>query len=225
LAGLDVTFKVTLKEIKEEILPEIDDEFAKSLGEYQTPDEVREAIRRDLNQRYEAQSKRQLREDILGMLMEQSDFELPEGLVKAELSAIVRDAQNLMAYKGMSQQGSDQTEEELSKKYRPLAERKVREYLLLQEVIQQENITLTNGDLEKAYEAFAGSLNQPVETIKEYHDSDKEAYEVFRQKTLEKQVINWIVENSDVERVEAGNEALEKAPSQNSENETPPESS
>jgi trigger factor len=225
LAGLDVTFKVTLKEIKKEILPEIDDDFAKSLGEYQTPDKVREAIRRDLNQRYEAQFKRQLREDILDTLIEQSDFDLPEGLVEAELSAIVRDAQNLMAYKGMSQQGSDQTEEELSKKYRPLAERKVREYLLLQKVIQQEKITLTDEGLDEAYEKFAGSLNQPVETIKEYHDSDKEAYEVFRQKTLEKQVINWIVENSDVERVEAGNEALEKAPSQNSENETALESS
>jgi trigger factor len=170
-----------------------------------------------LNQRYEAQSKRQLREDILDMLMEQSDFELPEGLVEAELSAIVRDAQNLMAYKGMSQQGSDQTDEELSKKYRPLAERKVREYLILQKVIQQENISLTDEDLEKAYEAFAGSLNQPVEIIKEYHESDKEAYEVFRQKTLEKQMINWIVENSHVERVEADKEALEKPPSRTSE--------
>jgi trigger factor len=225
LAGLDVTFKVTLKEIKAEVLPEIDDAFAKSLGEYQTPDELREAIRKDLDQRYEAQSKRQMREDILDMLMEQSDFELPEGLVEAELSAIVRDAQNVMAYKGVSQQDPGQTEEELSKKYRPLAERKIREYLLLQKVIQQEKITLTDEDLDEAYEKFAGSLNQPVETIKEYHDSDKEAYEVFRQKTLEKQVINWIVENSDVERVEADKEPLEKAPSQSSETETPPESS
>jgi len=225
LAGLDITFKVTLKEIKKEILPEIDDAFAKSLGEYQTPDEVREAIGKDLNQRYEAQSKRQQREDILDMLMEQSDFELPGGLVETELSAIVRDAQNLMAYKGMSQQDSDQTEEGLSKKYRPLAERKVREYLLLHKLIQQEKITLTDEGLEEAYEAFAGSLNQPVETIKEFHDTDKEAYELFRQKAMEKQVINWIVENSHVERVEADNEASEKAPSQSSETETPPESS
>ena len=223
LAGLDTTFKVTLKEIKKEILPEIDDAFAKSLGAYQTPDELREAIREDLKRSYEAQSRRQLREDILDMLMEQSDFELPDGLVEAELAAIVRDAQNLMAYKGKDPQQQDQTEEVLSEKYRPLAERKVREYLLLHKVIQQENITLTDEDLEKAYEAFAGSLNQPVETIKEYHDSDKEADAAFRQKTMEKQVINWIIEQSHVEKVEADKEAVEKEPSQTSE--TTPESS
>jgi trigger factor len=222
LAGLDVTFKVDLKEIKEEVLPEIDDAFAKSFGEYQTPEELREAIRKDLNRTYEAQSKRQLREDILDMLMEQSDFELPEGLVKAELSAMVKDAKNLMNYRVIRQQ-SDQTEKELSENYRPLAERKVREYFLLQKVIQQENINLTDEDLEKAYEAFAGSLNQPVETIKEYHNSDKEAYEVFSQKTLEKQVINWIIEHSHVKKVEADKEAVEKEPSQTSE--TAPESS
>jgi trigger factor len=213
LAGLDTTFRVTLKEIKKEILPEIDDEFAKSLGDYQTVDELREAIRDQLKGSYKAQSKRQLREDILDMLMEQSDFELPDGLVEAELSAIVKDAQNLMAYKGKDPQQQDQTEELLSEKYRPLAERKVREYLLLHKVIQQENITLTDEDLEKAYEAFAGSLDQPVETIKEYHNSDKEADAVFRQKTLEKQVINWIIEQSHVEKVEADKEAVEKEPS------------
>jgi trigger factor len=223
LAGLDVTFKVTLKEIKEEILPEIDDEFAKSLGEYQTPDEVREAIRKDMNQRYEAQSKRQLREDILDMLMEQSDFELPEGLVEAELSAIVRDAHNLRGYKGMSQQNLGQTEEELSKKYRPLAERKVREYLLLQKVIQQEEINVTDERLDEAFEEMAKVVNQPMERIKELHEGDKEAYELLRQRVLEKEVINWIVENSHVERVKAGNEASEKGQSANPE--TEPESS
>ncbi len=225
LAGLDVTFKVTLKEVREEILPQIDDAFAKSLGEYQTPDEVREAIRRDLNQRYEAQSKRQLREDILDILMEQSDFELPGGLVEAELSAIVKDAQNLMAYKGMSRQGSDQTEEELSKKYRPLAERKVREYLLLQKVIQQEEINVTDEQLDEAFEKMARVVSQPKETIKELHEGDREAYELLRQRALEKELIKWIVEHGDVERVEADNEALEEEPSQSSETETALESS
>ena len=222
LAGVDTTFKVTLKEIKQEILPEIDDAFAKSLGPYQSPDELREAIRQDLSRTYEGRSKRQLREDILDRLIEQSDFELPEGVLQAELSAVVNDAKNLMNYKGIPQQ-RDQTDEMLSEKYRPLAERRVREYLLLQKVIEQEDITLTDEDLEKAYEALAGHLNQPVETIKQYHNSDKEAYEVFRQKTLEKHVINWIIEQNHVEKVEADKEALEKEPSEASE--TPLESS
>jgi len=225
LAGVEVTFKVVLKEIKEEILPEIDDEFAKSLGDYKTEDELREAIRQDLNQRYEAQSKRQLREDILGILIEQYDFELPEGLVQAELAAMVRDVQKVMGYQGMSQQDSGQTQEGLSKKYRPLAERKLREYLLLEKVVEQENINLTDEHLDKAFEKIASVVNQPVETIRELHESDKEAYELFRQKALEKEAINWILENSHVERVEVDKEKLEKTKSQSSETETAPKSS
>jgi trigger factor len=213
LAGVEVTFNVVLKEIKEEILPEINDEFAKSLGDYQTVDELREAIREDLNHRYKAQSKRQMREDILGMLMEQADFELPEGLVQTELPAIVKDAQNFMAYKGMSEQGAGQTEEELSKKYRPLAERKVREYLLLQKVAQQEEINVTDERIDEAFEEMAKVVNQPKENIKVLHEGDKEAYELLRQRVLEKEVINWIIENSHVERVEADKEASEEAQS------------
>jgi len=225
LAGLDVTFKVTLKEIKEEVLPEIDDAFAKSLGNYGTPEELKEAIRKDLNQRYEAQSKRQLREDILDMLMEQSDFELPEGLVEAEVSAIFRDAQNVMAYKGMREQRQDHPQEELFEKYRPLAERKVREYLLLQKVIEQEKINVTDERLDEAFEEMARVVNQPIERIKELHEGDKEAYELLRQRVLEKQVINWIVENSHVERVEVDNAGLEKTKSESLETETAPKSS
>lgn len=213
LAGLDVTFRVTLKEIKEEILPELNDEFAKSLGDWQTVDDLRGAIKKELNQRYEAQSKRQLRKDILDLLIQQSDFELPGGLVEAELAAIVKDSQNVMAYKGMSHQEAGGTEEELSKEYRPLAERKVREYLLLQKVIEQEEIKVTDDQLDKAFEEMARVVNQPKERIKELHEGDREAYELLKQRALEKEVINWIVRNSHVERVEVDNTGLEETKS------------
>lgn len=204
LAGLEVTFKVTLKEIKEEVLPELDNEFAKDLGEYETLDELKEAIRKDLEQRYKAESRRQLREDIIDKLIEQSDFELPEALVKGELAGVVRDAQSLMAQRGMSLEQSGQTEEELSEKYLPMAERKVREYLLVEKVIDQEEITLTDELLDEAYEEFAGALNQPVDTIKEFHNSSQEALDVFKQRTLEKQAIKHIIDMCDVERIEEG---------------------
>lgn len=204
LAGLEVTFKVTLKEIKEEVLPELDDEFAKDLGEYETLDELKEAIRKNLEQRYKAESRRQLREDIIDKLIEQSDFELPEALVKGELAGMVRDAQSLMAQRGMSLEQSGQTEEELSEKYLPMAERKVREYLLIEKVIDQEEITLADEVLDEAYEEFAGALNQPVDTIKEFHNGSQEAFDVFKQRTLEKQVIKHIIDMCDVERIEEG---------------------
>lgn len=202
LAGLEVSFKVILKAIKEEILPEIDDEFAKYLGEYQTLDELKDAIRKDLERRYKAESERQLREDIIDMLIEQSDLEPPEVLVKEELSALVTNAHNAMTERGMSLEESGQTEEELSRTYYPIAEKKVREYLFLQKVVEQEEITLTDELLKQSYKDLAESINQPVSALKEFHDKDKDAYEMFRQKNIERLVIERIKENGNIEVVE-----------------------
>jgi len=203
LAGLDITFKVTLKEIKEKVLPEIDDEFAKDLGEYETLAELKQAIRRELERGYEARSERALRRDIIEMLLSQVDFELPEVLVLQELSALVKKAREAFSARGLSLQEAGHSEESLSKEYYPLAERRVREYLILQKVIEQEGITLTDEMLEQAYKERAEAMNQSVDTIKQFHDSFEQAREVFKQMTLEDQVIKRIIKNGTIERIES----------------------
>jgi len=203
LAGLEVLFEVHLKEIKEEILPAIDDEFAKGLGEYETVEELKEAIKRELEKRYEIQSERQLHEDIIDRLIEQSDFEVPEGLVNEEVSSLIVNAQNTAAQRGMSLEESEQSIEGLSERFRPVAERKVREYLLLQKVIEQEEIVLTDELIDQAYVELAEAMGQPVDTIKQFHEGYKDAYEVFKHKAVEKEAIKGIKENNKVEKMEA----------------------
>ncbi|MDY6952122.1 MAG: trigger factor, partial [Thermodesulfobacteriota bacterium] len=194
LAGLEVGFKVSLKEIKEEILPTMDDTFAKSVGEYETLEALKETIKKGLERRYEMQSERQLREDLIDVLVAQSDFELPEALVEEELSALVVDAQNAMAQRGMSLEESGQTLEGLSARFQPLAERKVREYLLLQKVIEQEGITVTAELVDKGYAELSEAMGQPIDTIKQFHDSYRESYKVFEQKILEKEAVRHITD-------------------------------
>ncbi len=209
LAGRDVTFKVTVKEIKEEILPELDDEFAKDLGEYETLDELKEAIKKDLEQKYSAETNRQLREQVVDKLIAKAPFELPEALVESELSTMVQNAQGMMAQRGVTPDQSEEGVKALSEKYRPLAERKVREYILMGKVIEQEAIELTDEMLDKAYQRFADTLNQPVDVIKQYHESSDEAYEMFKQKTLEKEAMDYIIKKSDVKQVEMKTETEE----------------
>jgi trigger factor len=211
LADLDITFTVTVKEIKEEILPDIDDEFAKDLGEYQTLAELKEAIANQLEKKYKAQSERALRSDIVDALIGQQDFELPEVLVKNELSALVQEARDALSYRGISLEDTGQTEESLSKRYHPEAEKRVREYLLLQKVIDQEGLVLTDEMLEQGYDDLAEAMNHSVETIKQFHNVHKEAYEIFRQKILEKETIKYIIENSTIETVDADTPEAEKS--------------
>jgi trigger factor len=202
LAGKKVSFRVTLKEIKEEILPQLDDEFAKDLGEYETLDEVKAAIKEDLEKKYEAETQRQLREQVVDKLIEQSEFDLPEALVESELSRMVKDAQGMMAQRGITPDESEEGTKALSEKYHPLAERKVREYLLIEKVIEQEGIELTDEMLDKAYQDFADALHQPVDVIRRYHENSQEAREVFQQKALEKSAMDYIIANSNVQQVE-----------------------
>ncbi|MDY6838636.1 MAG: trigger factor [Thermodesulfobacteriota bacterium] len=212
LAGLEVRFEVCLKEIKEEILPEMDDTFAKRLGQYETLEALKETIKKGLERRYEIQSERELREDVVDTLVAQSDFELPEGLVEEELSALVVDAQNAMAQRGMSLEESGQTPEGLSEKFRPVAERKVREYLLLQKVIEQEEIAVTDELVDKGYADLSEAMGQPIDTIKQFHGSYRDSYKVFEQKILEKEAVRHITAKSDIEKVEAQGDTVEKEP-------------
>jgi trigger factor len=225
LADVEVTFKVTLKEIKKEVLPEIDDEFAKDLGEHETLDELKETVRNRLERTFEVRSEQEIRRDIIDMLIAQQDFELPEVLVKNELIGLVREAHDELSRRGMSLEDTGRTEESLSKEYYPRAERRVREYLLLQKVVEQEEITLTDEILEKAYEEMAEAISQPVETIKQLHNNYKEAREVFEQSTVEKQAIRSIIKDSKIEIVEAEQAEAQKpqAETLESEPETEPD--
>jgi len=211
LAGLDVTFKVTLNDIKEEILPDLDDEFAKDLGEDGTLEGLKEMIRKDLEGKYQDASERETRRHILDLLIEQQDFELPEVLVKHELSSLVSEAQNMLRYRGLSPEEEGETEEKLSKKYGSLAERRVREFLLLQKAVDQEGITATDEVLEEAYKKLSIRMNQPVETVKQFHNAYKEAFEAFRQKAMEDEVIQLIMSNGSIETVEGDKREALKA--------------
>lgn len=224
LAGLDIIFKVTLKEIKEEILPEIDDEFAKDLGEHKTIAELKEGIRKELERGYEARSERELRSDIFDMLGKQQDFELPEVLVKYELTALIRDYLDALSYRGLSLEDTGYTEESLSKKYHPQAERRVREYLILQKLIEQEGIIATDEMLEQAYKEMAGRANRSVDAIKQLHEKYKETYEAFKQRALEEQAVKLIIKKSTIETVEADKVEAQEPEDGASEVKTKPES-
>ncbi len=225
LADVEVTFKVTLKEIKKEVLPEIDDEFAKDLGEHETLDELKETVQNRLERTFEVRSEQELRRDIMDILIEQQQFELPEVLVKNELIGLVKEAHDELSRRGMSLEDTGRTDESLSKEYYPRAERRVREYLLLQKVVEQQEITLTDEILEKAYEEMAEAIDQPVETIKQLHNTYKEAREVFEQSTVEKQAIRSIIKDSKIEIVEAEQAEAQKpqAETLESEPETEPD--
>ncbi|MBW1836555.1 MAG: trigger factor [Deltaproteobacteria bacterium] len=207
LANLVINFQVTLKTLREEVVPEINDDLAKQLGKYETLDALQDSIKNNLEEGYNKRKEQELNEQIFQALIARKDFEVPDVLIESELSAIIEELERSFAYHQKSMEDAGFTRDALSEKYRDTAEKQVKRYLLLNKLIAQENFTLSDSDLEEGFNEMAGVFNQPVEEIKQYYDQNADKLEYFKHSLLEKQVIKLIINNSQIEDVASEKQA------------------
>jgi len=202
LAGLEITYSVTLNDIREEILPEIDDDLAKNLGSFTTLEDLKKAIRENLDQGYKKRVEQELNESIFSSLISKTEFEVPEALVDFELEQIIADAERSFSYHNTSMESLGLSREILSEKYRDTAEKQIRRHLILDKIIEQEKLTLKDEEIEEGFKKMSESFNQPVEEIKNFYRQNKDKLDFFKQTLLEKNAINLILECSTVENIE-----------------------
>ncbi len=202
LANLEIAFQVTLKEIREEVIPEIDDEFAKKLGKYETLDELKTEIIDHLKQGYAKRVEQELNEQIFKALITRKDFEVPDVLIDSELESIITEAERSFAFHNRSMEDLGLTREKLSEKYRDTAEKQVKRYLILNKIVEQENMKLSDEDLENGFKEMSETFHQPIDEIKNYYNQNKDKLEFFKHTLLEKQAIRLIIDESDIKEVE-----------------------
>jgi len=202
LADSEITFQVKLHEIREEVLPEIDDEFAKNLGQYETLDKLKDAITDNLDQGYAKRAEQEMNEQIFKALIEKTDFELPDSMVDHELDGIVEEVERTLSYHNKSLEDQGLSREIILEKHRELAEKKVRRHLILDKIVEQENMTLSDEEIENSFKEMAQGFNQPVEEVKKYYSQNSDNLEFFKQTLLEKRAIELIIENSTIKEVE-----------------------
>jgi len=202
LADQKISFNIKLNEIREEVLPEIDDELAKNLGNIKTLDKLKETITDNLKQGYEKRVEQEINEQIFKALIEKSDFEVPDTMVDYELEGIVAEAERSFAYRNVSMEDMGLTRESIAEKYRDTALKQVKRHLILGKLIEQEKLTLSDQDLENGFKEMADNFNQSVEEIKSFYNQNKDKIEFFKHTLLEKQAIGLIIDNSTVKDVE-----------------------
>ncbi|MEN8247015.1 MAG: trigger factor [Thermodesulfobacteriota bacterium] len=207
LQGQSIDFTVKLHEIKAEKTPELDDAFAKSLGPFETLEDLKNVIKDNLTQGYEKRIEQELSEQIFEALISKSEFEVPEVMVDFELENIISDMERSFQYQNRSMEEVGLTREKLSEQYRSIAEKQARRQIILSKVIEQESLELADEDLEKGFADMAASVNQPAEQLKAFYDQDKEKLEFFKHALLEKQAIKLIIDNGNIEDVEPVKEA------------------
>jgi trigger factor len=172
VAGKTVTFRCTIKSVKQKQLPALDDEFAKDCGPYQSLQEIREKLRTEMERALKKEIEDTYKETILKRLAETHHFELPGTLVERELSAMVR--QQLQSRERQSTHNPDHSHTtprtddvtKLQDEYRPEAERRVKVGLILEAVAAKENITVTNDDLNSEIARLAAEVKLSIDEVR-----------------------------------------------------------
>jgi len=201
LAGHTITYKVELKEIQQEILPPEDDTLAEKLGDFKNLEAVKEIIRDNLDQGYTQRIKHELSEQVFSALLEKNKFEVPDVLVDAELEGIVKEAQDSYAQNNVDMESIGLTRDFLRTQYRDVAEKQARRHLLLSKIIEQENLELTEEELEKGFEEMATGMKATVDAVKNFFKMQKDQLGYFKHNLLEKKAINIIIESGNITEI------------------------
>jgi trigger factor len=191
LAGKEATFKVTLKEIKKKVLPEVNDEFAKDIGGNKSVDELKEGIRKDLEARKKDELTSAQREELLSKLVDAHTFDVPPGMVERELQAMARQQATRMARHGGDLKSFDIAH--FREENRSLAEKRVRGLLILDAIAEREKAEVNEQEVTSALSMMARTSGQTVEAIKKYYESLEGGLDNLRSSLIQEKTLNLLL--------------------------------
>ena len=193
VAGKTIAFKVDLKTIKEKVLPELNDDFAKDVGEYENLDQLKEAARTAISQRKRQQSEGKVRDQIFEALIAKNPFTVPQGMVEMQAQSMLREVARMFQQQGLDINEMGQSQAQMLENYREPAEKRVRSGLLLEAVANKENIKAEDDDFEKQYEELATLYNEKIEIIKANISKDN-----LESQVMERKVIDFILSSAEI---------------------------
>ena len=157
--ALPISFKVKLHEIKKKELPELDDEFAKDVSEFDTIAELKASIKEKQQKQKEDKAKYETQETVIKAVCENSQVEIPSGMIEIEVENMLKDMEQRLSYQGLKLeqylQMMGKTEEDMKKEYEPQAIEGIKSRLVLEAVIKAEKIEATEEEVEEKLKEMA----------------------------------------------------------------------
>lgn len=164
LKGKEATFKVTIHEIKEKELPELDDEFAKDVSDFDTLEEYKTSIKEKLEKEFKNREEIEQENNLIEMVVDASEVELPEAMVNTQLENEVAEFDHRLKSQGLGLEQylslTNSSEEDLKEQLRPVALKRVKGDLVLEAIAKAENFEVTEEDLDKELEKMAEIYQQ-----------------------------------------------------------------
>ncbi len=204
LKGKTVRFEVSIGDIKERNLPELNDEFAKNLGaDFEDLKGLKEQIEKNVVTQEENRVEQDLKRRLIEKISKGTEFEVPEVLVDAETEFSIKSLQSNFERSGASFEKAGISPEMLKQQFRPPSESRVRERLILGQIAQQDDIAISDDEFTEGLEKLAQGMGQDLETIRKYYEARGEE-DILKEQMLEEKTLNYLVENAKIKEVEAG---------------------
>ena len=197
LAGKDAVFAVEIKELREKKETKVDDELAKSMGE-ENLEELKKKIAERIKVDYEAASRMKLKRQLLDILDNEYDFEVPQGLVDAEYKGIVSQYEQAKRYNQLDESEKAKSEEELLDEYKGIAVRRVKLGLVLSEIGKDAKINIEADDINKAIMNEARRYPGQEKAVFDYYLKNKQAVEALKAPIFEEKIIDHIISKANV---------------------------
>lgn len=192
LAGKEAQFTVTLKEVKKKVLPEVNDEFAKDIGDHQSLEELKKRLREDIEVRKRNDQSSAQREELLEKLVAAHTFDVPEGMVEQELQSMARQQVVRLARQGVDV-GSTFDFPAFKDKNRDLAIKRVKGILLLDLIADKENIGVNDQEMNAALASMARGSGQKIDEIKKYYESKEGGMDGLRASLIHEKTLSLLL--------------------------------
>ncbi len=170
LAGKPAVFQVKINEIKAKELPELDDEFAQDVSEFDTLEEYKDSLKKRLVDRKEASAKREKEEEAINKIIDKSKMEIPEAMLETQIDTMMNQFANQIAQQGLSleqyMQFSGMTMANMQEQMKPDALKRIQTSLVLEQIAKEENIQISEEEVEAEFARMAEMYGMEAEQIK-----------------------------------------------------------
>ena len=217
LAGKKVEFRIKVKDVKERVLAEIDDEFAKDVNEqFETLDDLKSMIRERLEADKKSAADGELNDRLMKKLLDKHQFDVPERLVRFEVEQMIKQTEEQLEKSGMNLEAAGLNREELAKNNEPIAIQRVTGDFILKKIAEAEEIKVKDEDLDRAFKRIGDQYSMPVDRVKEFFKSRDDLLPLMNE-VLNEKILNFLkqeatlVQPETTEKEAAPDEAQDEA--------------
>jgi trigger factor len=211
MAGKDVIFTVTIKGLKEQKLPEIDENFIKNFDKYNTLEDLKNDVRKSMEEQCKRQSDSQLQDKITEGVLKANEFEAPSSLVERQIFYMISDTQKRMRSAGMDEKNAMELSFRMHDQFKQDAEKTVRSFLLLKKIAEKEAITVSDDDIDNYINELAEIHHTDYEVVKSAY-ADEERMNSLKTEIIQKKVFDFIEREANIKVVEQIGMEREVAP-------------